>query len=52
MSMEKSYLNKTNSPCINVLLYGGGYSVCRRHIIDKVEDIFSSDVSHHPDFCH
>ena len=37
--MEKSHLNETNSPCINFLQYGGGYSVWRRHTINKVEDI-------------
>ena len=37
--MEKSHLNKKNSPCVNYIQYGGGYLVWRRHIIDKVEDI-------------
>ena len=36
---EKSHLNETNSPRINFLQYGGGYTVWRRHIINKVEDI-------------
>ena len=29
---------KTKSPCINYMQYGGGYSIWRRHIINKVED--------------
>ena len=43
--MEKSHLNKKHSPFVNYIQYGGGqqygggYSVWRRHIIDKVEDI-------------
>ena len=30
---------KTNSLCINYMQYNRGYSVWRRHIISKVEDI-------------
>ena len=37
---EKSHLNETNSPWINVLQYGGRYSIWKRHIINKVEGIW------------
>ena len=36
---EKSHLNETNSRRINILQYGGGYSVWRWHITNEVEDI-------------
>ena len=35
--MEKSHLNKTHP--VYYMQYGGDYSVWRRHIINKVEDI-------------